>query len=81
MSFLNLPWKWDYSEVPSLPVGLAIRRWRRGPVTFYRHVIHCPNKADPNATYTSFWLCLANDVSLGIHLPARWGFGPTGVAE
>jgi hypothetical protein len=72
MSFLNLPWQWDFSEVPETPIGLSVRRWRRGPVTFYRYVMHI--KGD---TQTSYWLCLANDLSIGVHLPAQWGFGAT----
>ena len=74
MSFLNLPWQWDADDLPPTPFEFSIRRWRRGPITIYRHVHWLNEREDSHTTY---WIYLADDFGFGIHLPARWGFGAT----
>ena len=58
-------WQWDTSEVPTIELGVSVKRWRRGPVTFYRYIIH-PSK---DGTFTSYWMYIANDLGFAIHLP------------
>ncbi len=71
MSLFNLPWKWDYvdtrnSGVEGVPGFIHIRRWHRGPVTFYRYDISSNLRT---TVLTQWWLCVADDVSFGVHLP------------
>ena len=66
MSFLNLPWQWDASGFDRSPAEITVRRWRRGPVTFYKYVIHLTN----SGTHTSWWVYVANDFGFAVHLPA-----------
>lgn len=66
MSFLNLPWQWDTDGFERGPIEISIKRWRRGPITFYRYIMHF-NQED---TFTSYWCYIFNDVGIGIHLPS-----------
>lgn len=69
MSFFNLPWQWDDEETPAIvEVGVHYKRFRRGPVTFYRRVMLMPNGID----HDTLWeICVADDLSFGVHLP-KW---------
>lgn len=66
MSFLNLPWQWDKTEAIDQPAKFSVIRWRRGPVTFYKYVLFFEQDENPEIQY---WICVADDVSFGIHLP------------
>lgn len=66
MSFLNLPWQWDVGGFEGAPADIAVRRWRRGPVTFYRYAIHLGG----GNHHTSWWIYIADDLGFAVHLPA-----------
>lgn len=66
MSFLNLPWKWDTEETPAFVVDAHYKRYRRGPLTFYRRVTLMPNGID----HDTLWeICFTDNFTIGVHLP------------
>lgn len=69
MSFLNLPWQWDDAVTVRVPVDMVVKRWRRGPVTFYRYTLLLPT-GDAEVYY---FFCWADDWSIcfSIHTPPR----------
>lgn len=68
MSFLNLPWQWDSDSSIQVPVGLTVKRWRRGPLTFYRYEWHFPAL---DIVDRSYFVCFADNWSIGISFPSR----------
>jgi len=66
VSFLNTPWRWDTGGFSRAPADVSVRRWRRGPVTFYRYTIHLSE----SGTHTAWWIYVADDFGFAIHIPA-----------
>lgn len=68
---MSLSWQWDEGGFDHAPADISVRRWRRGPVTFYRYTIHLPTVADPDGTFSAWWIYVADGFGFAVHLPAR----------
>ncbi len=73
MKFLNLPWKWDTLDMddPGLLCEVAIKRWHRGPVTFYRYTMRLLPDEKP---LVYFSLCFMDNWSIALHAPFPKGW-------
>ncbi len=73
MKFLNLPWKWSTTDLddPGMLCEVAIKRWHRGPVTFYRYTMRFQLGKKP---LTYFSLCFMDNwsIALGAPFPKSW---------
>jgi hypothetical protein len=64
----KLDWQWDRTASTEIPISLVLTRWRRGPITFYRRVVH---QASINLTYTEYRLCFLNNISFCIEVDPK----------
>ncbi len=69
LNLFNLPWKWGTIEIddPGEQVEFCMKRWYRGPVTFYRYTIRLsPN---PKGIMVYYVFCFRDNWSIAIHTP------------